>query len=85
MVTLDVKPWDDETDLEAMTAAVKEIAMDGLLWGGSQLVPIGFGIKKLQINCVVEDDKVMMDDLTDQIQELEDYVQSVDVAAMAKI
>ncbi|KAG2228164.1 hypothetical protein INT45_009210 [Circinella minor] len=84
-VTLDVKPWDDETDVDAMTQAVKAIQMDGLLWGGHQHVPVGYGIKKLQINCVVEDDKVALDDLADAIQELEDYVQSVDVAAMQKI
>ncbi|KAG2199191.1 hypothetical protein INT46_011638 [Mucor plumbeus] len=84
-VTLEVKPWDDETNMEELTAAVKAIAMDGLLWGGSQLVAIGYGIKKLQINCVVEDDKVLMDDLCDAITDLEDFVQSVDVAAMQKI
>ncbi|KAI7899448.1 uncharacterized protein BX663DRAFT_520957 [Cokeromyces recurvatus] len=84
-VTLEVKPWDDETNMDELTAAVKAINMDGLLWGGHQLVAIGYGIKKLQINCVVEDDKVMMDDLTDAIQDLEDYVQSVDIAAMQKI
>ncbi|CEG79736.1 Putative Elongation factor 1-beta [Rhizopus microsporus] len=71
--------------MDAMTKGVKDITMDGLLWGGHQLVPIGYGIRKLQINCVVEDDKVMLDDLTDQITALEDYVQSVDVAAMQKI
>ncbi|CAM0140994.1 Translation elongation factor 1 beta [Umbelopsis sp. WA50703] len=84
-VTLDVKPWDDETPMEELTAAVKGIEMDGLVWGGSQLVAIGYGIKKLQINCVVEDDKVGIDDLTDKITEFEDFVQSVDVAAMQKI
>ncbi|ORZ05256.1 hypothetical protein BCR42DRAFT_428515 [Absidia repens] len=84
-VTLEVKPWDDETDMEELTKGVRAITMDGLLWGGSQLVAIGFGIKKLQINCVVEDDKVSMDDLTEQIEALEDFVQSVDVAAMQKI
>ncbi|KAI7880102.1 hypothetical protein K492DRAFT_237484 [Lichtheimia hyalospora FSU 10163] len=84
-VTLEVKPWDDETDIDAMTKSVRDITMDGLLWGGFQHVPVGFGIKKLQINCVVEDDKVSMDDLTEAIEALEDYVQSVDVAAMQKI
>ncbi|KAI8344839.1 hypothetical protein BC941DRAFT_492145 [Chlamydoabsidia padenii] len=84
-VTLEVKPWDDETDMNELTNGVKAISMEGLLWGGHQLVAIGFGIKKLQINCVVEDDKVSMDDLTEQIEALEDYVQSVDVAAMQKI
>jgi elongation factor 1-beta len=29
--------------------------MDGLTWGASKLVAVGFGIKKLQINLVVED------------------------------
>ncbi|KAG0071861.1 Translation elongation factor 1 beta, partial [Podila epicladia] len=51
MCTLDVKPWDDETDMAALEAHVRGIAMDGLLWGQSKLVPIGYGIKKLQINC----------------------------------
>lgn len=76
---------DDETDMKALEEGVRAIEMDGLVWGASQLVPIGFGIKKLQINLVVEDDKVMMDDLQEQIAELEDYVQSSDVAAMQKL
>jgi len=84
-VTLDVKPWDDETDMKELTANVKAIEMDGLVWGGSQLVAVGFGIKKLQINCVVEDDKVSMEDLQGKIEEDEDHVQSTDVAAMQKI
>ncbi|KAG0781277.1 hypothetical protein G6F21_011726 [Rhizopus arrhizus] len=84
-ITLEIKPWDDETDMEAMTKAVKDITMDGLLWGGHQLVPIGYGIRKLQINCVVEDDKVLLDDLTDQITELEDYVQSDVISPIQKI
>ncbi len=40
----------------------------------AKLVPVGYGIKKLQISCVVEDDKVSTDDLEDQITALEDYV-----------
>jgi len=52
-VTLDVKPWDDETDMVALEAAVRSIEQDGLLWGASKLVPIGYGIKKLQMTLVV--------------------------------
>ncbi|KAL6937452.1 Translation elongation factor 1 beta [Hanseniaspora osmophila] len=85
IVTLDVKPWDDETDLEAMVAHVKGIEIDGLVWGAHTWVPIGFGIKKLQINCVVEDSKVSLEELQEQIEEAEDYVQSSDVAAMQKL
>ncbi|KAK0611055.1 translation elongation factor 1 beta [Immersiella caudata] len=85
IVTLDVKPWDDETDMVALEAAVRGIEKDGLVWGASKLVAVGFGIKKLQINLVVEDDKVSLDELQDQIQEFEDYVQSSDVVAMQKL
>ncbi|CCF58927.1 hypothetical protein KAFR_0F03310 [Kazachstania africana CBS 2517] len=85
IVTLDVKPWDDETDLEEMVANTKAIEMEGLTWGAHQFIPIGFGIKKLQINCVVEDDKVSLDDLQQAIEDDEDHVQSTDVAAMQKL
>jgi elongation factor 1-delta len=84
-VILDVKPWDDETDMKALEESVRSITMDGLLWGASKLVPLAYGIKKLQISSVVEDDKVSIDELTEKIQENEDFVQSVDIAAFNKI
>lgn len=69
----------------ALEAAVRGIEKDGLVWGGSKLVPVGFGIKKLQINLVIEDDKISLDELQEQISEFEDYVQSTDIAAMQKL
>ena len=30
---IDVKPWDDETDMKKLEECVRSIAMDGLLWG----------------------------------------------------
>lgn len=85
IVTLDVKPWDDETDMEELTANVKAIEKDGLVWGGHKLVAVGFGIKKLQINLVIEDEKVSLDELQQQIEEDEDHVQSTDIQAMQKL
>ncbi|KAF8644037.1 hypothetical protein AX16_008753 [Volvariella volvacea WC 439] len=85
VVTLEVKPWDDETDMEALEKSVRSIEQDGLVWGLSKLVPIGYGIRKLQITLVVEDEKVSLDELQEKIQEFEDYVQSTDVAAMQKL
>ncbi|XP_023138992.2 phenylalanine--tRNA ligase beta subunit [Amphiprion ocellaris] len=84
-ILLDVKPWDDETDMAKLEECVRSVSMDGLLWGQSKLVPVGYGIKKLQIGCVVEDDKVGTDLLEEAITAFEDYVQSVDVAAFNKI
>ncbi|KFW89411.1 Elongation factor 1-delta, partial [Phalacrocorax carbo] len=73
-ILLDVKPWDDETDMAKMEECVRSIHMDGLVWGASKLVPVGYGIKKLQIQCVVEDDKVGTDILEEEITKFEDYV-----------
>merc|ERR1712147_115834 len=84
-ILLDVKPWSDETDMAALEKEVRKIETDGLLWGASKLVAVGYGIKKLRICCVVEDDKVGTDFLEEEISALEDYVQSVDVAAFNKI
>jgi len=84
-VCLDIKPWDDETDMNEMLKQVKTIEKDGLVWGASKLVPVGYGINKLRIIMVVEDEKVSIDEVQEQIAEFEDFVQSVDVESMQKI
>ncbi|XP_071953649.1 elongation factor 1-delta-like isoform X2 [Antedon mediterranea] len=84
-IILDVKPWDDETDMKELEKKVREIKTDGLLWGTGKLVPVAYGIKKLQISCVVEDDKVGTDFLEEKITNIEDFVQSMDVVAFNKI
>lgn len=64
---------------------MRTIEKDGLVWGASKLVPVGYGINKLQIIVVVEDDKVSVDELIEDITVFEDFVQSVDIAAFNKI
>ena len=73
-VLLDVKPWDDETNMKEVERLVRTVEMDGLLWGSAKLVPLAYGIKKLQIMCVIEDDKVGTDDLEGAITAFEDFV-----------
>jgi len=73
---------DDETDMKALEASVRSIEKDGLVWGASKLVAVGFGIKKLQINLIIEDDKIGLDDLQEEIAEFEDYVQSTDIVSL---
>ena len=65
--------------MKDLESTMRAIEMDGLTWGASKLVPVGFGIKKLQVNLVVEDEKVSIDDLQAKIEEDEDHVQSTDV------
>lgn len=40
----------------------------------AKLVPLAYGIHKLQISCVVEDEKVSIDWLQETLQEIEDFV-----------
>jgi len=82
---LDVKPWDDETDMVKLEECVRTVQCDGLVWGQSKLVAVGYGIKKLQICAVIEDDKVSTDWLDDEITKFEDHVQSMDIAKFNKI
>lgn len=46
-------------------------------FSSAKLVPLAYGIHKLQIASVVEDDKVSVDDISDKIQEIEDFVSSI--------
>jgi hypothetical protein len=53
VVTLEVKPWDDETDMKKLEEAVRSVQMEGLVWGSSKLVAVGYGVSKLQITVVI--------------------------------
>ena len=44
-----------------------------------------FGVRKLQIVCVVEDDQVSIGELSEKIKAFENCVQSVDVVAFNQI
>jgi elongation factor 1-beta len=68
--------------MDELKANVLSIEKDGLVWGASKLVTVGFGIKKLQLNLVIEDDKVSLNELQEQIEEFEDQVQSTAVVAI---
>ena len=87
-VLLDVKPWDDETDMVKLEEAVRSIKMEGLLWGASKLMPVGYGIKKLQITMTIIDDLVSVDTLIEDhlcVEPANEYIQSCDIVAFNKI
>ncbi|XVF19460.1 hypothetical protein REPUB_Repub11eG0112700 [Reevesia pubescens] len=87
-VLLDVKPWDDETDMKKLEEAVRSVEMPGLFWGASKLVAVGYGIKKLQIMLTIVDDLVSVDTLIEEYLTEEprnEYIQSCDIVAFNKI
>ncbi len=62
---------------------------DGLLWGTAKLVPVGYGIKKMQITAVIEDAKIeSMDSIIEEelVRDGEsENIQSIDVVAFNKL
>ncbi|KAH6774850.1 elongation factor 1-beta 1 [Perilla frutescens var. hirtella] len=87
-VLMDIKPWDDETDMKKLEEAVRSIEVPGLLWGASKLVPVGYGIKKLQIMLTIVDDLVSVDTLIEEtltVEPCNEYIQSCDIVAFNKI
>lgn len=42
-----------------------------------KFIPVAYGVQKLQISCVVEDDKVGTDFLEEKITEFEDIVSKI--------
>jgi len=84
---IEVKPYDTETDLNALwNKIVESVSFESLLWGEKyELKPIAFGINKLVMSCTYEDRHVESDNVVDTIQEkFPDDVQSVDVAQIQK-
>jgi translation elongation factor EF-1beta len=100
LATLEVKPFDAETDLKVLGKAVRASTWQAVngdtprtlcpLWQPfkgdatvmEQIVPIGYGISKLQLKCIIPSDDV--DHLVSAIEEWEgdgevEGVQSVDV------
>jgi elongation factor 1-beta len=39
--------------MKKLEEAVREVQMEGLVWGASKLVAIGYGVSKLQITIVI--------------------------------
>ena len=86
LILLDIKVWEQEQDLDALAKMIKEIEMDGLVWKEEYKTPvIAFGMKKLVLGLVVEDEKVSVEDVIEKILSNEDIVQSVDIASFGKI
>lgn len=53
LVTIDIAPWNADTDIETLKSAVLAITHESLVWGHSKFVDIGYGIKKVQQSLVI--------------------------------
>ena len=64
LIIWEVKPWEAETNLDDMAKLILAIKIDGLEWKTEyKKEPVAFGVFKLVIGAVVEDEKVSTDDV----------------------
>ena len=85
-VILEIKGWDAEQDLEALAKKIiSTIKKDGLQWNtGYKLEEVAFGIKKLVIAFLAEDEKCSVQEIQDELESWKDDIQSVDIVSFNK-
>ncbi|EAR98811.1 EF-1 guanine nucleotide exchange domain protein (macronuclear) [Tetrahymena thermophila SB210] len=85
LIVLEVKPYSGELNLISFSDQIfDKVKIEGLVWNREvKILPISFSLKKIQVRCVIEDDKVIVDDLIDQIIILEDVF--VDIISFTKV
>ena len=85
-VILEIKGWEEGQDLDALAKKIiSTIKKDGLQWNtGYKLEEVAFGIKKLVIAFLAEDDKCSVQDIQDELESWSDEIQSVEVVSFNK-
>ena len=77
--------YEQEEDLHKLFEKIKEIQVDGLVWNNEEkILPVAFGMNKLQVGCVIEDAKVSIEDIYERLEEWEE-VQSTDTVSFQKL
>jgi elongation factor 1-beta len=86
LILLDIKVWEPEQDLDELASRVIKVEKDGLFWKTEyKLEDVAFGVKKIVIGMTVEDAKVSVDDIIEELLTWEDDIQSIDIVAFNKI
>ena len=87
LVLIDVKVYSPEQDYDALAEKIlKNVKRDGLVWKTEyKLAEVAFGVKKIVMGMVVEDEKVSVDDIIDELTSWADEIQSVDIVAFNKL
>merc|ERR1740139_724606 len=81
VVVFDVKGYEVGQDFESLATKIRaEVNMPGLVWMDKhQILEIAFGMKKLQMSMLIEDEKVQTDDVFELIEKWDEKVQTDDI------
>jgi translation elongation factor EF-1beta len=83
---LDVKPLDDEVNLDELEGKVRALEFPTLVWGAAHKEPIAYGLNALRIIATIHDDsQVSVDDVEDAITNFEELVSSISIVAWNKL
>ena len=82
-VIMEIKGWEENQDLEALAKKIiSTIKKDGLQWTNEfKVITNVFGIEKLVIAFLAEDNKVSAQEIIDELESWEEEIQSVDVVS----
>ena len=85
-VILEIKGWDADQDLESLAKKIfSTIKKDGLSWNtGYKLEEVAFGVKKLVIAFLAEEEECSVQEIVDELESWEDDIQSVEVVSFNK-
>ena len=85
-VILEIKGYEQDQDLEVLAKKIiSNIKKDGLKWNtGYKLEEVAFGIKKLVIALLVEDDKCSVDEIIEELESWDDEIQSAEIVSFNK-
>lgn len=88
MIVLEIKPWEDTTDMtEILNSLPDRVQMEGLTWGKGEVKDGNFGIKYVAMPAVIIDDLCSTEELVDLIIETygDDVIQNADIVSFNKM
>merc|ERR1712083_1165544 len=76
LIIFEVKPLDDQTNLDDLAKRIFATKKEGLIWksGDYKKEPVAFGIFKLIIGFSCEDEKVSVDQVQEDVEAMDDMV-----------
>ena len=85
-VIMNIKGWEKEQDLETLgKKIISTIKKEGLQWNTEyKLEENAFGIKKLIVSFLYEEDKISRKEIIDELKSWTDEIQSVDIVSINK-
>jgi len=86
IILFDIKGWESDQDFDELAQRILKIEAPGLFWKTEyKISEICFGVNKLTMGCVVEDEICSIDDIIEIIEGWEEVVQSTDIVSFNKI